>query len=340
MSKDARAELEALEAHFNDEKEIMLAEADDIALEINVIKRRLAQETLLAACEIGRLLHRAKDKVPHGMWGEWLEENVAYSQSTANNLMRLYREYGEREQLDFFAENRMEIFGNLSQSQAVALLSVPYEKRKEFVETHDMEKTSVRDIEAELAAAKADLEAAYAERDKMGDELFDTKKKLAETDAAREDAVMRALAAESGGELGALRSEVFNLKEANSKASKEWLAERKELESQLEEMKKKAETAQISIDSEVSEEKRAEIEKAVSDKYEAELARLRKEANKPPVVMNEKAIEVNILFGDLQEIYARIVSLLDGVDREDPALGKKLRTAIKAALGQMMEGKA
>ena len=76
MSMDAKAELAALEAHFNDEKEILLSEADDIAIEINVIKKRLAQETILAAVEIGQLLCRAKEKVPHGKRGEWLEENV------------------------------------------------------------------------------------------------------------------------------------------------------------------------------------------------------------------------------------------------------------------------
>ena len=152
MSIDAKAELAALEAHFEDEKEVMLYEADEIALEINVIKWRRALETFLAAVEIGKLLVKAKEKVPHGMWGDWLSENVAYSQSTANNLMRLFKEYGEQEQLDCFEENRMAIFGNLSQSQAVALLGFSYEKRKEYVETHDMEKTSVRDIEADVAA--------------------------------------------------------------------------------------------------------------------------------------------------------------------------------------------
>ena len=70
-----------------------------IAAEINAVKRQVARNCLSAAIEIGRLLTEAKALVPFGRWGEWLEENCAYSQSTANNLMRLCEEYGEQAQV-------------------------------------------------------------------------------------------------------------------------------------------------------------------------------------------------------------------------------------------------
>lgn len=358
MSMDAKAELAALEAHFNDEKEILLSEADDIAIEINVIKKRLAQETILAAVEIGRLLCRAKEKVPHGMWGEWLEDNVSYSQSTANNMMRLYREYGEQEQLDFFAENRMEIFGNLSQSQAVALLGIPYEKRREYVETHDMEKTSVRDVEADVAAMRADMEAALRERDAMGDELMATKKKLQEAEEAREKAVFRALEAENTDQAVELRREVLDLEKElasakesldsaaksaqknekeHGKAAKAWAAEKKELERQLEEAREAA--SQVSIDDAIDEGKRAEIEEAVAATYEAKMAELRRDSEKRIAAAgNPRVIEVNLLFGELQDVYARIVALIEGLRKEDPAVGDKLSVALGTALGAMMGG--
>lgn len=358
MSFDAKAELAALEAHFDDEKEIMLSEANDIAIEINVIKRRLAQETILAAVEIGRLLCRAKDKVPHGMWGDWLEENVSYSQSTANNMMRLYREYGDQEQLTFFEENRMEIFGNLSQSQAVALLGIPYEKRKEYVETHDMEKTSVRQVEEDVASLRAELEAAYRERDAMGDELMATKKKLGEVDAEREQAIFRALEAENTDQTVELRREVHDLEKelasaresldnatksaqknekAHGKAAKEWAAEKKELEKQLEEARLAAE--QVSVDDVISEDKRAEIEAEVSRVYEEKLEALRRDADKRVMAAgNPDIIEVNLLFGELQDTYARICAVLAGLRADAPDVADKLSGALKAALRQMLEG--
>ena len=32
--------------------------------------------------------------VKRGTWGTWLKERVDYSQSTANNFMKIYQEYG------------------------------------------------------------------------------------------------------------------------------------------------------------------------------------------------------------------------------------------------------
>lgn len=333
----AKAELAALEAHFEDEKEVMLYEADEIALEINVIKRRLAQETILAAVEIGKLLVKAKEKVPHGMWGDWLSENVAYSQSTANNLMRLYKEYGEQEQLDFFEENKMAIFGNLSQSQAVALLGFSYEKRKEYVETHDMENTSVREIEADVAALKAELEEARAERDRLAEE--------------KEAAVMRALAAENTDEAIALRREVKELEgrvasaeesaqkneKEHGKAAKEWKKEREELERQLAEAKKASE--QVTIHEEISDEEREKIKAEVAAVYEEKLAALRRESEgKVMAAGNPAVIEINLLFGTLQDAYARISALLVEVQSTAPDVAVRLKLALEAGLKQMIGG--
>lgn len=339
---------EAIENRAEDEKMIALSEADDIAIEINVIKRRLAQETILAAVEIGRLLCRAKDKVPHGMWGDWLEENVSYSQSTANNMMRLYREYGEQEQLDFFSENRMEIFGNLSQSQAVALLGVPYDKRKEYVETHDMEKTSVREVETDVAAMRAEMEAekkALREelagvkeaRDDITRELMDTRGKLAEAEAAKEAAVLRALEAETGTNTAGLEKKISDLEKEHGKAAKEWKKERAELERQLDEAKLAAE--QVSVDEVLTEEKRAEIEAEISRVYEEKMEALRRDADKRVMAAGNPAlVEVNLLFGELQDTYARISGALAGLRVDSPEVADKLTGALKAALKQMLEG--
>ena len=237
----------------------------------------------------------------------------------------------------------MEIFGNLSQSQAVALLGLSYEKRKEFVETHDMEKTSVREIEAEVAAIKAELEEVRAERDRLGEE--------------KEAAVMRALAAENTDEAIALRREVKELEgrvasaeesrdnavksaqkneKEHGKAAKEWKKEREELLHELEKAKEAA--AQISIHDEVDEEKRAEIEAEVAALYEEKLAALRRESEgKVMAAGNPAVIEVNILFGELQDTYARISALLVEVEATSPDVAVKLKAALEAGIKKMVE---
>ena len=72
-----------------------------VTAEIVTIKRQAQQVLITAAIEIGRRLTEAKSMVPHGEWGKYLEDRVEYSQSTANNLMKIYKEYGSGTKQDF-----------------------------------------------------------------------------------------------------------------------------------------------------------------------------------------------------------------------------------------------
>ena len=114
-----------------------------IAAEINAIKSQTSGILEAAftyakrSCfEIGKRLEEAKSTVPHGEWGDWLQQNVSYSVSTANDLMRIYREFGN-EQIDMITgKSDAEIFEGLSQSQMVALFGLPKALRAGFVEEH------------------------------------------------------------------------------------------------------------------------------------------------------------------------------------------------------------
>jgi len=48
------------------------------------------------AIEIGKRLKEDKALLPHGEWGKWLVESASYSQRTANKLMQLFKEYGDK----------------------------------------------------------------------------------------------------------------------------------------------------------------------------------------------------------------------------------------------------
>jgi len=67
-----------------------------IAAEINRIKQQTCKIMLTNAIEVGRRLKEAKALLPHGEWGKWLVELVSYSQHTANRLMQLFEEYGDK----------------------------------------------------------------------------------------------------------------------------------------------------------------------------------------------------------------------------------------------------
>ncbi|UTW70887.1 DUF3102 domain-containing protein [Anaerobacillus sp. HL2] len=62
-----------------------------IATEINSIKGQTRAMVLHASAEIGKRLVEAKELVAHGEWSDWLKNHIDYSQSTANNMMQIYR---------------------------------------------------------------------------------------------------------------------------------------------------------------------------------------------------------------------------------------------------------
>jgi hypothetical protein len=113
--------------------------------------------------EIGKRLEEAKALVPHGEWGTWLEDNFDYSESTAGNLMRIYREYGS-EQIDMLTgRSDAEIFEGLSQSQLVELFALPKPQRAEFVEEHreqlESGDMSIRDMRELIRTLREELDA-------------------------------------------------------------------------------------------------------------------------------------------------------------------------------------
>lgn len=319
-------------------KEIVRSE-QELAAEINVIKRRTAQMCLAAAMEIGRLLCEAKAQVAYGEWGDWLENNVAYSQSQANNLMRLYQNYGEQEQLDFFEENRMDIFGSLSPSQAVALLGLPVDQRREFVETHDMEQTSVRDIEQEIRARKeAEEKAENATRlaeeereradeavSRLEEERDNFRRELEQLKAATEPVEVQATVEPDPAAMRAAEKELKDKlqKQFDKKLEKEKTA----LQKQVDEAKKSA--ADAAQEKAAAEQRiRQEMETA----YGEQLAQLRREKESVEAKLanagNVAVQKFSLHFENLQREFDALMELLQAIRQDDAATAEKLATAM------------
>ena len=147
---------------------------ETVTLEIRTLQRQAQQVVLGYAIEIGRRLVEVKEMLPHGAWGEYLRTQVEYSQSTANNFMKIFEEYGDPQQSLFGPEAKSQTLGNLPYTKALRLLALPAEEREEFVESHDVEHMSTRQLEAEIRAReKAEAEAKNAEeaRKKMEEDM-------------------------------------------------------------------------------------------------------------------------------------------------------------------------
>lgn len=119
-----------------------------IAIEINSIKEQTRKMVLFNSIEIGRRLAEAKIMIGHGEWGDWLDRSVDYSQRTASNLMKIFDEYGAS-QISLFCDNnaKSQALANLSYTQAVALLGIPQDEREAFIEEHDLDSLSTRELQ-------------------------------------------------------------------------------------------------------------------------------------------------------------------------------------------------
>lgn len=113
------------------DNEIQISNIQQIEIEIILLKNQTAQNII----EIGKRLNEAKELLPHGEWGKWLEEKVEFSQRNANNFMRVAKEF-----------SNSQTYSNLTQSKIFALLDVPQEEREEFIETNSVEDMTTREL--------------------------------------------------------------------------------------------------------------------------------------------------------------------------------------------------
>ena len=357
--KDLNA-VEMIDGEFVDKTtEVVPARVNEIAVEINVIKRRAAEGLLKDAIEIGRLLCEAKEQVPHGMWGQWLTENVAYSTSTANDMMRLYNEQERAAQLDMFGERGFEMFEGLAPSKVVELMRLPSAERKAFVESHDVADMSVREIKAEVKAERKKREEAEAEVSALKGQVADAKR-------AAEDAARKAEIAEDARVILSDKLDEANrlLEEAQVKAeiSPE---ERAEIEKAAQKAaedtaKAKIEAAKQKAEKELKKARaegadalakaQAEQEmavKAATDKARAEAkAEAEREAAAKIAALEEQiraqaalASPYRVRFGEslegLKAAYARMVAVVEEAEREEPSEGEILRSILAQVVERM-----
>lgn len=198
-----------------------------------------------AILTIGRCLNEAKNMLPHGEWLPWLAEKVGYSEKTAQNFMRLAREFSNPQAL-----------ADLGATKALKLLALPQEEREKFVEDHNVIDMTTRQLEqaikerdeARKAAEEAQAEATTAEqvRAKMAEDMALLKARL---NGAREDQEQAAASAKKlAAELEELKARPVEVAvetvadpEALEKARAEAMAEMQAKLDRAKERQKKAE---------------------------------------------------------------------------------------------------
>lgn len=75
-------------------QQLSVRNIETVTEEINILTAQAQTTAIAYIIELGRRLTEAKAMLPHGEWAGWLKDKVNYSQSTANNYMKIYEEYG------------------------------------------------------------------------------------------------------------------------------------------------------------------------------------------------------------------------------------------------------
>lgn len=291
--------------------------------------KRAGGEAILT---IGRCLIEAKDMLPHGEWMPWLTEKVEFSSRTAQNFMRLAREWTNTQTL-----------ADLGASKALTLLALPPEEREQFMEENDVIDMSARQLEqairerdeARKAAeeAKADANTAEQARAKMAEDMALLNARLA---GARED---QELALQAAAKLEAELAELKNRpvevavetvvdQEAINKARAEVIAEMQAKLDKAQEAKKKAE--------ERAQEAQQALERARQTLKEQD--RVEKKA---AISADKHLAQFEVFFDQTQETVNKMRGLLlKARGREDQSAARGMEKALRAlaeAIGRYAE---
>ena len=314
-----------------------------VTTEIRTLTKAAQRMALEYGVEIGRRLHEAKEMLPHGEWSKWLKTEVEFSQSTANNFMRLFDAYADDQITLDGATTKSQALGNLSITKALRLLALPEEEREEFIEAHDVESLSTRELERLLKEKELAEKLAEQAREELRNRnaaLESAKQEAEEAKAAGERAIQNAEAAKKRV------SELETALEKEKNAAKRAAEKLKELKSNpkvapevLEKLKVEAaeaadREAAERIERELTESK-AELERM---KQAAERSAQAAKAAQERLAATEKRLQLAdpdmVLFKQqfeaVQEAFNKLLGIQMRIESSNPEHGQKLKKAIAA----------
>lgn len=327
-----------------------------VTSDIRYAQRQGARQLLSNLIEIGRLLVEAKSMVPRGEWGKYLEEKVDYSQSTANNLMKLYQEYGDNQESFFGSLQNSQAFGNLTYTQALALLALPAEERREFAEKNDVADMSTRQLEQairernEAVQARDDNLREYQrlqeENQRITAGMVEAADKLEAKDALVEQLRQQADKALADAKAAAQKIEDLQGKlgkarenEKNAKAALKQAKEKPEIPESVMEILRSEVEAEAAKKATEELQKQLEVltkEKAAAETVAADTKAKLEAAQKQLALASPDAAVFKAHFTQVQEDFKKLADALAAVKQADPDTACKLTGAVRKLLEKLM----
>lgn len=319
---------------------------------------RLKAETGERLIAIGQRLIEAKGMLAHGEWLPWLEQNVEMSEKTAQDFMRIAREFSNPQAL-----------ADLGKTKVLKLLLLPAAEREEFLAEHDVQGMSTRELDQAIRERDEARKAAEYSEQKLGelnrdfeasqtallDEKALTKElrtQIKELESRPVDVAVREPTAEEvdarAREIAQVAiSDVEHEAEERIKQLEEQLAAAKEKTEKAEAQAKKAKDKLKTADENAERKGAAEIAAAKKDADDAraELERLRSEldaakeqAKRAAISGDAELTAFQMLFEGVQADVNKMWGILLKVrSREDGQLGEKLTAALLALAEKVKE---
>ena len=269
---------------------------------------------LMMVVSAGRRLLVVKERLPHGEFGAWCDNNLDFSQSKANKMMQLAKRSSDENSI--FSNSYT--CTNLSISKAFTLLSAPDDVAKEVIESEDINDMTVTELKAEIANLKArnnELEAGT-------DEMENLKNRITELEAEQSESEI------SIDDLTAKDDEIKRLKEKLEKEKAKAKVAKNNTEDAVKEAVDKYKAEHDKEKAEAVKEGKAKLQAAYTE-AEKTIARLEKElsASSQEDLTTFRA-QVNIL----QEVFQSCCKSLEIIESKDQEQGEKVRSALLQVL--------
>ena len=342
--------MNAIDVAFQTEISIENKSTEQLTAEVNVRYHQaegLASMSAMMLADAGRRLIEIKARIPHGQFETWCADNLEFSKSKAEKMMKLAERVADENSLF----SKTETFTDIGISRVWALLAAPEEVAAEVIETNDVESMTVRELKAELARVKEEKEAAERKaemidhnNDDIRKELASMQRKLSETVSEKEFAEMQAAAQaqkeDLTKELSEAKAEAADIQAKLDKAKedlKKQKAKQKELEAARdEEVKKAIEGKTVEIEEQAAARAR-ESSQELLDRTQRQVGDLQKyieklEAEKAKL-SNTSLMEFKVYVDQLQDIYFKICDIITEENQRDEATGAKMQTALQKIVG-------
>lgn len=313
--------------------------------------RALTASMLCNVIEIGRRMCEVKEMLPYGEFGKWIEENTGYSNSTANNFMRLFQEYGAAQGSLFGAQVESQTIGKLSYTKALALLALPPADREAFVEENHVEEMSTRELKNAIRERdEANRRAQEAERaaEESALAMEELREKLDEADAREKNADDTAeelrkhladaeqKAAEARRELDELEKENEQLRARPTDVAIQYQTDPAEIEEAAQKAREEEQDKyqkKLLLAEKTERMSREQLEKAEASlkAAEAEVANLRERLEKQAVMADPVVAEFKGLFEQTQAMIMKLWNLAESAPKETR---EKLKKALRALTWQ------